>query len=71
VHRGQKGFPLPAPYVLAVVQLDEGPRMMTNLVGVAADPAVLRFDMPVEVAWADVTPQVTLVHFRPATGAGA
>jgi uncharacterized OB-fold protein len=69
VHRGQKGFPLPTPYVLAVVQLDEGPRMMTNLVGV--DPAQARFDMPVEVAWADVTPEVTLVHFRPATGAAA
>jgi uncharacterized OB-fold protein len=71
VHRGQKGFPLATPYVLAVVQLDEGPRMMTNLVGVDADPATLRFDMPVEVVWADVTPDRTLVHFRPATGASA
>ena len=68
VHRGQKNFPLGTPYVLAVVQLEEGPRMMTNVVG---DPATLRFDMPVEVTWADVTDTVTLPHFRPAAGAGA
>jgi len=66
VHRGLKVTPLPMPYVLAVVELEEGPRMMTNLVGVPADPAHVRCDMPVVVEWADVTPESTLPRFRPA-----
>ena len=65
VARGQKGFPLPSPYVLAIVELAEGPRLMTNLVGVAADPAALRIGMPVEVVFEDVTPDVALPRFRP------
>jgi uncharacterized OB-fold protein len=66
VHRGPRNFPLPSPYVMAIVELDEGPRMMTNLVGVKPDPETLEIGMPVEVTWADVTPEVTLPHFRPA-----
>jgi uncharacterized protein len=65
VHRGLKGFPIGPPYVIAIVELAEGPRMMTNLLGVPADPAALRIGMPVEVVFTDVTPEVTLPHFRP------
>ena|ERR1700712_4929211 len=36
------------PYVVALVQLDEGPRMMTNLVG-SYDLAKLRIDHPVRL----------------------
>jgi len=74
VSRGQKGFPLGPPYVLAIVELEEGPRMMTNLVGIAADPAVVRIGMPVEVTFLDATAERTLPHFRPAgrpAGSGA
>ena len=70
VHRGAKGFPLPTPYVMAIVELEEGPRMMTNILGVAADPRQIPFGMPVEATFTDVTPEISLVHFRPA-GAGA
>jgi hypothetical protein len=66
VERGQRGFPLGPPYVIAIVELAEGPRLMTNLVGVDPDPAKVRIGMPVEVVFADVTPEVTLPHFRPA-----
>ena len=66
VERGQRGFPLATPYVLAVVELAEGPRMMTNLVGIEPDPAKVRIGMPVEVVFDDVTPEVTLPRFRPA-----
>jgi uncharacterized OB-fold protein len=65
VHRGPKDFPLGTPYVLAMVELDEGPRLMTNLVGVAADPAAVRIGMPVEVVFMDVSDAAALPHFRP------
>ena len=65
VHRGQRGFPLGDPYVIAVVELDEGPRMMSNLVGVAMDPAQVRIDMPVEVVFEDVSDTIALPRFRP------
>jgi uncharacterized OB-fold protein len=50
------------PYVLAIVELDEGPRMTSNIV---APPEKVRVDMPVEVFFDDVTPDRTLVKFKP------
>ena len=44
-HRPAPGFPVPT--VIAVVELDEGPRMMTNIV--EADPETLELDMQVAV----------------------
>jgi len=67
VHRGLRDFPLGTPYVIAIVELEEGPRLMTNLVGVEPDAARLRIGMPVEVVFEDVTAQVALPRFRPAT----
>ena len=52
-----------APYVLAIVELEEGPRMTTNIV---APPDKLKVDMPVTVFFDDVTPEHTLVKFKPA-----
>jgi uncharacterized OB-fold protein len=54
------------PYVTAIVELDEGGRMMTNLVDIEPDPAQITVGMPVEVTFDDVTPEVTLPKFRPA-----
>jgi hypothetical protein len=54
-----------APYVIAVVQLEEGPRMMANIVGVDADPALIELDMPLEVVFTEVGP-LTVPNFRPA-----
>ena len=65
VYAGGKYPPLELPFVLAVVELEEGPRMLSNLVGVPADAAQLRCEMPVVVDFADVTEQVTLPRFRP------
>jgi uncharacterized OB-fold protein len=65
VHRGARNFPLGPPYVIAIVALDEGPRLMTNLVGVEPDPARIDIGMRVEVAFDDVTPDATLPRFRP------
>ena len=57
------GFREEVPYVLAVVRLDEGPQLMTNVVGCAPD--AVRIGMPVEVVFEDVTAEVTLAKFRP------
>ncbi len=51
------------PYVLAIVELDEGVRMTTN---VEAAPESLKVGMPVAVWFDDVTPERTLVKFKPA-----
>jgi hypothetical protein len=53
------------PYVVAIVELEEGVRLMTNLVGVPTDPAQIAVGMPVEVTYDDVTDEVTLPKFRP------
>ena len=64
-HQNQApGFREELPYVLAVVELAEGPRLMTNIVECAPD--AVRIGMPVEVVFDDVTPEVTLPKFRPA-----
>ncbi|HMN81660.1 MAG TPA: Zn-ribbon domain-containing OB-fold protein [Burkholderiaceae bacterium] len=53
------------PYVIAVVQLDEGPRMMTNLVGVEPDPARLRLDQRLTVVYQDIGGGISLPLFTP------
>ena len=63
-HRAAPGFT--APYIIAVVELDEGPRMLTNLVGVEPDPAVLPLDLLVEVVF-EVVGDAALPVFRPRT----
>jgi len=52
------------PYVAAVVELDEGPRVMTNIVG--CEPQALRVGMPVQVRFVELTPEVTAPVFTPA-----
>lgn len=61
------GFGDEVPYVIAIVELDEGPRMLTNLVGVPPDPHRLPLDMPLEVVFEPRGDQV-LPLFRPAGG---
>jgi uncharacterized OB-fold protein len=57
------------PYVLGIVELAEGPRLTTNIVGV--EPEGVRVDMPVQAAYDDVTPDVTLLKFEPLVGPDA
>lgn len=53
-----------APYVFALIRLDEGPMLTSNVEGI--DPDDVEIEMPVEVYFDDVTPEVTLPKFRPA-----
>jgi uncharacterized protein len=58
------GFRESLPYVMAWVDLDEGVKMLTNIVD--CPPQEVKIGMPVEAVFEDVTPEVTLVKFRPA-----
>jgi uncharacterized OB-fold protein len=58
------GFRESLPYIMAWVELDEGVKVLTNLV--ECRPEEAKIGMPVEVVYEDVTPQVTLAKFRPA-----
>jgi uncharacterized protein len=60
------GWANEVPYVTALIDLDEGVRIFSNLIGVEPDPKAIRCEMPVELVWDDVTPQVTLPKWRPA-----
>lgn len=52
------------PYVVAVIRLEEGVQMLSNIVGCDFDD--LRCDMPVEVTFERLTDEFTLPKFRPA-----
>lgn len=66
-HRAAPGF-VP-PYSIAVVQLEEGPRMMTNVVETAQTPEALQLDMPLQVVFQRIDDDITLPLFRPARSA--
>jgi uncharacterized OB-fold protein len=54
------------PYVVALVDLEEGVRLMATLQDVDPDPEALRIGMPLELVYDDVSAEVTLPRFRPA-----
>jgi uncharacterized OB-fold protein len=58
------GFAEEAPYNVTVVQLDEGPRYQTNLVGIANEDITV--GMPVVATYEDINDEVSLLKFKPA-----
>ena len=64
VRRGLGPWQQAAPYVIAYVELDEGPRVMTNIVG--CDVGSVQIGMPVEVSFDDTGDGSALYRFRPA-----
>ena len=66
VHRApMPGFRGDVPFITAIVELEEGPRMMTNLIGIEPDPERIKVGMPVEVSFEDITDEISLPKFRP------
>lgn len=58
-------FPfLDYPYIVALVDLEEGTRLVSNLVDVAPDD--VEIDMPVEVTFTEFENGLVLHQFRPA-----
>lgn len=62
-HQGEGPYREHGPFVLAYVELDEGPRLMTNIV--ADDPAELAVGLPVEVVFHDTGEGSALPRFQP------
>jgi len=64
VHRAPTpAYQADAPYVIAHVTMDEGPRMISTLID--CDPSSVVIGTPVEIVFDDVTPELTLYRFRP------
>lgn len=61
-----RAYTVRPPYVLAMIELEEGPRMLSNLINVEPDPQAVTCDMPVEVVFETLTDDVTLPLFQPA-----
>jgi uncharacterized OB-fold protein len=51
------------PYVTAIIELDEGPHLLSNIVDCTPDDVYC--DMPVEVTWEDVDEEFSLPKFKP------
>jgi uncharacterized OB-fold protein len=64
VHQSQHpAFNADTPYNVTIVELEEGPRLHTQLIGCANDQ--IRIGMPVEVVFDRINDEVTLPKFRP------
>ncbi len=62
-HRRHPSFD--SPYAIAVVQLDEGPTMMSNIIDCEQTPEALVLDMPLRVVFEDHG-DIAIPLFRPA-----
>ncbi len=51
------------PYIVALIDLDEGVRVTSNLV--ECTPEIVHVGMPVEVIYEQITEEITLPQFRP------
>lgn len=63
-HRPVPGFD--PPYSIAIVELEEGPRMISNIVGCAQEPDELVLDMPLEVTFTPISDDIFLPQFTKA-----
>ena len=59
----EPAFQQAVPYVLALVDLDVGPRIMSNIIGCA--PEQVKIGMRVEPVFVDINEEVTLIKFQP------
>jgi len=55
-------FAKEVPYVVAIIETQEGGRLISNIVG--TKPEDVKIGMPVEVVFDDITPEITLPKFK-------
>jgi uncharacterized OB-fold protein len=61
--RPAPGFQDEVPYIVAIAELEEGPRMLTNLPGAQPDPAALKIGARLQVTFEDRA-NVTIPQFQ-------
>ncbi|MCH7744900.1 MAG: Zn-ribbon domain-containing OB-fold protein [Chloroflexi bacterium] len=67
VHRApHPGFAQDAPFVVAIVELEEGPHMPTNIVIDDPTKENLKIGMALEVIFEDISEKIALPKFKPA-----
>ena len=59
------GFIEDVPFVTAIVQLEEGPLMPTNIVMDDPTPEKLQIGMPLEVVFEHINEKIALPKFKP------
>lgn len=64
VHRALAEYAEVTPFVIAYVELDEGPRIMTNIVD--CDPSAVLIGMPVRAVFHDTGQGAAVYRFAPA-----
>ena len=57
------GFESEVPYVYAIIDLDDGARMISNVVNI--DPSAVEVGMRVQVTFDDVTSEISIPKFEP------
>jgi uncharacterized OB-fold protein len=67
VHKGEGAFADVPPYVLAYVELDEGPRVLTNIIGAVDD---IHIGQAVEAVFDQRAAAGAILRFRPVPAAG-
>ncbi len=61
-HVYHKAFENEIPYVTAVIKLEEGPHLLSNIID--CDPNEVNCDMPVQVKWEDVGEGFSIPKFK-------
>lgn len=64
-HRPRADWPQ-EPHSIAIVDLEEGPRILSNIVGTPQTPEALQLDMPLVLEFEKLSDAVYLPVFRPA-----
>ena len=57
-----QGFEPEVPYVYAIIDLDDGARMISNVVNI--NPSAVEVGMRVQVTFDDVTPEISIPKFE-------
>ena len=63
IYNPPAGFQDSAPYTVALIKLDEGPLLLSNIVECKNEDIFI--GMPVEVVFHDVTEEIALPKFKP------
>jgi uncharacterized OB-fold protein len=67
-HSSEQGLSEAVPFATALVDLDEGPRLMAFLVGVPDDPELIEVGARLTVEFHDLAVGHTVLAFRPSSG---